>query len=62
MEARITQYQKQCWKTYKQEVGISANYTYLYGNPVKVHVPMDTACCGVMIMNIIILLVHILVF
>lgn len=51
MEAKITQYQKQCWKIYKQEVGISANYTYLYGNPVKVHVPMDTACGGVMIIG-----------
>jgi len=47
----ITSYQKRCWATYKKGVGIPDSYTYLYGNPVKVHVPVDTACGGVMIIG-----------
>lgn len=47
----ITAYQKKCWTTYKKEVGIPEGYCYLYGNPVKVHVPVDTACGGVMIIG-----------
>ncbi len=47
----ILQYQQECWKTYKDKLGISPNYRYLYGNPVKIHVPVDTACGGVMIIG-----------
>jgi uracil-DNA glycosylase len=47
----ILHYQQQCWKTYKEKLGISPNYRYLYGNPVKVHVPVDTACGGLMIIG-----------
>lgn len=47
----ILHYQQHCWKTYKEKSGISPNYRYLYGNPVKVHVPVDTACGGMMIIG-----------
>lgn len=47
----ILLYQQHCWKTYKEKLGISPNYRYLYGNPVKVHVPLDIACGGVMIIG-----------
>lgn len=47
----ILHYQQDCWKTYKEKLGISPNYRYLYGNPVKVHVPVDTACGGLMIIG-----------
>ena len=47
----IQVYQKECWKNYKKQVGISGNYTYLYGNPVKVHVPVDVAEHGLMIIG-----------
>ena len=48
----ITSYQKRSWNTYKKEVGIPEDYCYLNGNPVKVHVPVDTACGGVMIISL----------
>lgn len=47
----ITSFQKRCWNTYKKEVGIPESYCYLNGNPVKVHVPVDTACGGIMIIG-----------
>lgn len=51
MNAAIANYQKECWNTYKQRVGIPEGYCYLYGNPVKVQVPLDTACGGLMIIG-----------
>ena len=51
MNNGITEYQRRCWTTYKQELGLADNYTYLYGNPVKVHVPVDTATNGLMIIG-----------
>jgi len=50
-EIAIANYQKECWKTYKNKVGIPIDYCYLHGNPVKVHVPLDTACGGIMIIG-----------
>jgi len=50
-EAQIKNYQAECWKTYKGEVGIPEGYSYLYGNPVKVHVPIDVACNEIMIIG-----------
>jgi len=47
----IANYQKECWKTYKSKVGILEDYCYLHGNRVKVHVPIDTACGGLMIIG-----------
>lgn len=47
----INIYQRKVWKEYKQHVGLNDNYKYLYGNPVKVHVPIDTAKNGLMIIG-----------
>ncbi len=46
-----SEYQKYCWENYKSALKIPKNYCYLYGNPVKVHVPVDTTCGGVMIIG-----------
>ena len=50
-EKNIKTYQRKTWRTYKQAIGLPENYTYLFGNPVKVHVPVDTAINGVMIIG-----------
>ncbi len=50
-EALIKNYQVECWRTYKEKVGIPESYSYLYGNLVKVHVPIDVACGGIMIIG-----------
>ena len=47
----IKRYQQDTWKMYKPRVGVLPDYSYLYGNPVKVHVPIDTACSGLMIIG-----------
>ena len=46
----ITKYQKNCWNDYKRLLGLKDHH-YGYGNPVKVHVPVDTAAGGVMIVG-----------
>jgi len=51
MNNEITEYQRLCWMTYKQKLGLDDSYTYLYGNPVKVHVPVDTATNDLMIIG-----------
>lgn len=51
MNKSVSDYQQHCWKTYKEKLGISPRYRYLYGNLVKVHVPVDVACGGVMIIG-----------
>jgi uracil-DNA glycosylase len=50
-ETVVKSYQQKIWKTYKQEVGVLQHYNYLYGNPVKVHVPIDTTCNSLMIIG-----------
>lgn len=47
----IQSYQKRCWSDYKSQLGLPENYTYLYGNPVKVHVPVDVSVGGLMIVG-----------
>lgn len=51
LENEITKYQRKVWKEYKQAVSIASNYAFLYGNPIKVHVPIDTAINGLMIIG-----------
>ena len=51
MNQTIQEYQQDCWKNYKTKIGIPQNYNYLYGNPVKVHVPVDVATNGLMIVG-----------
>ena len=47
----IQNYQKKTWANYKKQIGLTDDYTYLYGNPIKVHVPIDTATDGLMIIG-----------
>lgn len=47
----IKNYQKNTWRNYKQATGLPANYNYLFGNPVKVQVPVDTGVNGLMIIG-----------
>jgi uracil-DNA glycosylase len=51
MNQAILEYQQRCWKNYKSDIELPENYTYLYGNPVKVHVPVDVATEGLMIVG-----------
>ncbi len=50
MEQEIKTYLKNTWFNYKKKVGLEP-YTYLYGNPIKVHVPIDIATEGLMIVG-----------
>ena len=47
----INDYQKRCWETYKYKAKINSESCYLHGNPLKVHVPVDTALNGLMIIG-----------
>lgn len=51
MSDEINKYQRKVWREYKQHVGLNNNYRYLYGNPIKVHVPIDVATNGLMIIG-----------
>lgn len=51
MDEKILKYLKSTWKNYKNEVGLPTSYSYLYGNPIKVHVPIDLATNGLMIIG-----------
>lgn len=51
MKDEINKFQRKVWKEYKQKVGLPENYSYLYGNPIKVHVPIDVAVNGLMIIG-----------
>ena len=46
-----TDYQKECFKNYKNTIGYPANYTYLTGNPINVLVPIETTLNNVMIVG-----------
>lgn len=47
----IRKYQVDCFLNYKKDIGISDNYTYLYGNPINVLVPVETAVNQFMIVG-----------
>lgn len=50
MEQKIKEYLKDTWFNYKEKMQLEP-YTYLYGNPIKVHVPIDIATNGLMIVG-----------
>jgi uracil-DNA glycosylase len=50
-EELIIKYLKRTWKNYKSVVGLPPNYSYLHGNPIKVHVPIDISTNGLMIIG-----------
>ncbi len=47
----VQEYQIRCSREYKHSVGLPDNYRYLYGNPVGVLVPIESAVRGVMIVG-----------
>jgi len=47
----IYQYQKKCYKEYKESIKFPDNTTYLYGNPVDTVVPMSAAISKVMVIG-----------
>lgn len=47
----ITEYQKECFHNYKEEIGYPIEYTYLKGNPINVLVPIETALKKIMIVG-----------
>lgn len=47
----INDYQKDCFKDYKQEIGYPLDYTYFHGTPINVLVPIETATNKVMIVG-----------
>lgn len=51
MNNQIKKYLKETWFNYKQDIGLPEPYTYLYGNPIKVHVPVDLGIGGLMIVG-----------
>jgi uracil-DNA glycosylase len=50
-ETAIRAYQQRCFSQYKASVGLPEDYRYLYGNPVQVLVPVETAVGGVMVVG-----------
>lgn len=47
----ISDYQKDCFRNYKQEIGYPEEYTYLFGTPINVLVPIETPFNKVMIVG-----------
>ena len=47
----IQGYQKKCYRQYKQSIGYPAERSFLWGNPVEVVVPVETATDGVMVIG-----------
>lgn len=47
----ILDYQKDCFKKYKQEIGYPTEYTYLHGTLINVLVPIETELNKVMIVG-----------
>lgn len=51
MNTSISEYQKRCFLTYKDSINYPKSYTYLYGNPLNVAVPVETATNGYMVIG-----------
>lgn len=47
----VSEYQKDCFKNYKDTIGYPSDYTYLKGNPINVLVPIETTLNNVMIVG-----------
>ena len=47
----VQEYQKDCFMNYKTEIEYDSKYKYLYGNPVNVLVPIETALNKFMIVG-----------
>lgn len=47
----IQGYQKKCYRQYKESIGYPAERSFLWGNPVEVVVPIETATGGAMVVG-----------
>ena len=47
----VQDYQKKCFRDYKASINLPNDYNFLYGNPVNVLVPIETALEGFMIVG-----------
>lgn len=47
----IQAYQKKCYRQYKKSIGYSEERSFLWGNPVEVVVPVETATEGAMVVG-----------
>jgi uracil-DNA glycosylase len=47
----IQEYQQKCFSQYKKDIGYPEEYTYLYGNPINVLVPIETTKNKIMIVG-----------
>ncbi len=47
----VRNYQVRCFREYKASIGLPSDYNFLFGNPVNVLVPVETALNGVMIVG-----------
>lgn len=47
----VSDYQKECFAKYKEDIKYPADYTFLYGNPLNVLVPIETTLNKVMIVG-----------
>ena len=47
----IQAYQKKCYRQYKKSIGYPEERSFLWGNPVEVVVPVETATHGVMVVG-----------
>ena len=47
----IKAYQKECFNNYKRSIGYPEYYSYLYGNPINVQVPIETTLGKFMIVG-----------
>lgn len=48
---KVTNYQKNCFKNYKQTIGYPSEYFYLKGTPINVLVPIETTLNNIMIVG-----------
>ena len=42
---------KNLWLNYKSELKLAKDYTYIFGNPIKVHIPVDICRNSLMIIG-----------
>jgi|TARA_B100001971_G_C18136858_1_gene508129 uracil-DNA glycosylase len=48
---KIKNYQRDCFKNYKQDIGYPSEYSYLKGTPINVLVPIETTLNNIMIIG-----------
>jgi uracil-DNA glycosylase len=51
IEMDVINYQRDCFRNYKADIGYPQEYAYLFGNKVKVHVPIETTMSKCMVVG-----------